>query len=290
MWMDSKQKNCETMAVQPYLKGVVLLALLMSMRVSPAAAETETGGTLRSQLLLELGDAIRSFNRGSALLKSAPEEALVAFRAAHDRFHAVAHAGIENGRLYYNLGNTHLRLGEIGAAIADYRRAKRLIPGDERLEANLRFARSLRLDNIADSGKRTLLRTLLFGHYSWPLHTRRNFALIAYSLFWLALAIRLISPNPLLRYMGVICLVGWVSLGASVAVELHARSHVNEGVLISSEVVVRKGDGEAYEPQFTEPLHQAVEFKVIEHRHGWIHIELPDGNRGWVRERDAELF
>jgi len=240
--------------------------------------------------MLELGDAIRSFDRGSELLKSAPEEALIAFREAHDKFHAVANAGIENGLLYYNLGNTHLRLGEIGAAIADYRRAQRLIPGDERLKANLRFARSLRRDNIADSGKRTLTKTLLVWHRSLPLPTRMTIALLVYGLFWLVLLIRLVSRSAVLGYIGVICLVGWLSLGLSVSVDYYSQGRTSEGVLVSKEVVVRKGNGAAYERQFEEPLHEGLEFRVVEQRRGWIEIELPDGNRGWVRECDVELF
>jgi hypothetical protein len=240
--------------------------------------------------MLELGDAIRSFDRGSELLKSAPEEALIAFRGAHDKFHAVASAGIENGFLYYNLGNTHLRLGEIGAAIAEYRRAQRLIPGDERLKANLRFARSLRRDNIADSGKRTLSRTLLVWHRSLPPRTRKTIALVAYGLFWLVLLIRLVTRNALLGYLGVVCLVAWLALGSSVGADYYSQGRKNEGVLVSEEVVVRKGNGAAYERQFKEPLHEGLEFRVMEQRRGWIEIELPDGNRGWVRECDVELF
>ena len=79
-------------------------------------------------------------------------------------------------------------------------------------------------------------------------------------------------------------------MGTSVAVDLHDRGRVTEGVLVSQEVIVRKGDGNAYEPQFNEPLHEGVEFKVTNRRRGWLHIELPDGNRGWINERDAETF
>ena len=76
----------------------------------------------------------------------------------------------------------------------------------------------------------------------------------------------------------------------SVAIDLPSQSGLTEGVLVTDEVVVHKGNGEAYGPQFEQPLHEGVEFKVAELRAGWIHIELADGNQGWVREREVELF
>ena len=76
----------------------------------------------------------------------------------------------------------------------------------------------------------------------------------------------------------------------SVAIELPSQSGLTEGVLVTNDVVVRKGNGEGYGPQFEQPLHEGVEFKVTELRDGWIHIELADGNQGWVREHELELF
>lgn len=215
---------------------------------------------------------------------------MLAFRQAHDKFQAVVDAGIENGQLYYNLGNTHLRLGEIGKAIADYRRALRLTPGDERLEANLRFARSLKRDHIAASGKRRLLQTMFFWHYSLPLRTRTIAAMIGYGLFWLLLAAGRLSPRVRAGYPALLCLALWMALAVSVAVCLPSQSGSTGGVLVASDVVVRKGNGEGYGPQFEQPLHEGVEFRVVELRGAWIRIELADGNQGWVREREVELF
>ena len=244
----------------------------------------------RSQLILQLSNALESFDRGSALLNGAPDEALAAFRRAHDEFQAVVDAGIDNGRLYYNLGNTHLRLGEIGLAIADYRRAERLRPGDQRLIANLRFARSLTRDHIEPTGKQTFLRTVFFWHYSWPPQTRKTAAMIGYALFWLFLIVRALFPRVRIGYPALVCLLLWMTLGLSVAIDLPSQSGWAEGVLVTDDVVVRKGNGEGYDPQFRQPLHEGVEFKVIEQRGGWLRIELADGNQGWVRVREVELF
>ena len=127
-------------------------------------------------------------------------------------------------------------------------------------------------------------------HYRWPVRTRLVLALIAYGLFWMMLLVRTFQPRRRLTQGIMVTLILWVTLGVSVAADWRFRDRPTDGVLVAEEVVVRKGDGEGYDPQFTEPLHEGVEFTVLKQRRGWVHIELPDGNRGWIRDGDAILF
>lgn len=268
----------------------MILASLVPAPALIAQVEGGPGEVSRAHLILLLSNALESFDRGSALVHRAPDEALAEYRRAHDGFQAVVDAGIDNGQLYYNLGNTHLRLGEIGLAIADYRRAERLIPGDQRLRANLRFARSLTRDHIEPSGKQTILRTVFFWRYLWPPRTRKTAAMAAYGLFWLFLVFRTLFPRLRIRYPALVCLLLWMILSVSVALDLPSQRGSAEGVLVKDDIVVRKGNGEGYDPQFRQSLHEGVEFTVIEQRGGWLRIGLADGNQGWVRVREAELF
>jgi len=50
--------------------------------------------------------------------------------------------GLESGNLYYNMGNSYFKKGELGKAILNYERAKKLIPGDSDLKANYDFVLS----------------------------------------------------------------------------------------------------------------------------------------------------
>ncbi len=263
---------------------------LLTAGTSVGQIESHAPVASRQELILLLSEAQRSFDRGTTLLKTAPDEALAAFRNARDKFQGVADSGIENGPLFYNLGNTHLRLGAIGHAIADYRRAQRLIPHDQQLQANLRFARSLTRDRIESGGKRALLHTVFFWHYEFPLRMRSAAAMTAYAMFWVLLIVRLMSPRAGLAYLVAALLAVWMGLAVSVTVDLAARGQPTEGVLVANDVVIRRGNGEGYDPQFEHPLHEGVEFKLLERRGGWMLIELPDANTGWVRQREVELF
>lgn len=260
---------------------------------SAAAGSTSHGAKdsgEREALASLLAEAQAAFDRGNSLLSTDPDGAAAAFAEARDKYAAVVEAGVRNGRLLYNLGNAYVRLGEIGRGIAAYRKAQLLRPGDEQLRANLAFARSLRRDSFETGGAEALTRTLLVWHYRLPARTRVWMAIAAYAALWLLLAARLRWRRPGVSYAAAICLFAWSSLAVSVAVSWQRLDRVAEGVLVASEAEVRKGNGAGYDLQFEEPLHEGVEFAVLEARGGWVHIELPDGNRGWVQREAAELF
>ena len=71
------------------------------------------------------------------------------FDGALERYAQILDDGLESGELYYNIGNTYFKLGELGPAILYYERARRLMPSDGDLLANLELARSLTADEIA---------------------------------------------------------------------------------------------------------------------------------------------
>ena len=62
------------------------------------------------------------------------------FTTAAAKYQLLVHAGIRNSELYRNLGN--LQSHEVGQAIANYERARRLDPNNRQLLANLEFAKS----------------------------------------------------------------------------------------------------------------------------------------------------
>ena len=122
------------------LRGPVLLLLALGQAgVLPAqAADPAT--------LLEAADAhfaagnrlAGQTNAAGGTAGSVRTEASAAaaeqFRAALLRYRRAAQAlGHDNGYLLYNIGNTYLRLGDLGRAILHYRTAQQLIPGDPNL-------------------------------------------------------------------------------------------------------------------------------------------------------------
>jgi len=76
---------------------------------------------------------------------------------------------------------------------------------------------------------------------------------------------------------------------SSLLVEAWVDARETTGVVLAEEVVARKGDSATYQPSFKEPLHVGAEFRLIEDRGDWVHIELADGRRCWVPKKNVGL-
>lgn len=265
--------------------GLAGLLVLSCTGLSSADA-----GRSKQECVSLLNDGLRAYDRGTELAAKSPAEAGKAFREAADAFQSIVNAGIHNGKLYYNLGNARLRCGQLGRSIAAYRRAERLMPADSRLEENLRYARSLCRYDIPDRTERAVVRTLFFWHFDASLRARFLVGLAAYVLFWLVLIGRTFVARVPRRYPAAVCLLIWVALAVSVGLDFKVSATGREGVISSEGVVVRKGDGEGYAPQFEQSLTDGVEFEVLEQRRDWLHIRLADGQEGWIPTAHAELI
>ena len=242
----------------------------------------------QQQQILE--EARQAYDGGVAALRTDPVHAVELFADSARRFEQLVADGVVNGQLQYNLGNAYLQLGELGQAILHYRTAQQIIPRDPKLRHNLKYARSLTESRIAVSGERALRTALLGWHRSTSIRTRFAVFVTAYTLCWILLSLNLLVSRPWWRWPAVASGVVWIAMGVSVASDTFGAGENREGVVLVDDVVVRKGNSEGFDPRFEQPLHQGVEFRVIEQRPGWLSIELPDGKTGWIRAADAGLI
>ncbi len=261
----------------------------------PILAAALFAHTADAQLTLDqqrqiLAEARSAYDAGVAALRTDREQAAQSFADSTRRYEQLVNDEINNGMLQYNLANSYLQMGKVGRAILHYRVAEQLIPGDRNLRHNLRYARSLVQSHIAESGSRALTGALLAWHRNTSVRARFTVFLAAYTLCWILLTINLAAPRPWYRWPAVVAAVVWIGCGLSVGSDLVGAGHHREGVVLTDDVVVRKGNSEGFEPQFQEPLHQGVEFRVLEQRTGWLSIMLPDGKTGWIRADEAGVF
>lgn len=94
----------------------------------------------------------------SAYNKKNFQDALYYYQAAAEK------DGVSSD-LYYNMGNTYYRLGDLGHAVLNYRRALALDPSNEEARLNLEFVRTKITDKPEDDS--TFLRNVHFKIVSW---------------------------------------------------------------------------------------------------------------------------
>ncbi|MCB9858253.1 MAG: tetratricopeptide repeat protein [Phycisphaerales bacterium] len=238
--------------------------------------------------------ALSRFDQAVALRNHDSPAAQRLYAESLDLFNSVINDGIENGHLQYNAGNAALRLGRIGEAIAHYKLAEALIPGDRDLLRNLAFARRLCSLQIASNPKNAVLDTLMFWHRDSSTRSRWIAMSIGYVAFWTLLLIRLRIGKrsaPLFWTTAFAALVA-ITVGATVVYDAFEYGKGTQGVVVRNDTVLRKGNGEGYQPQLENPLPDGVEFSIIEARDSangdrWLRIELPDGTDGWINAERA---
>jgi hypothetical protein len=281
------------------LHRFILAAVLSMSAAAPHLPAESAAAPDRTGLLRLLEEAQGLFHRGSNTQD--PQQAELLYRRALDRFLSVSEQGqVQNARLYYNMGNTYYRLGDIGRAVLYYRRAELMNPADRNLRHNLEFVRSQREDGMPVGQLSRLARVLFFWHYLLSPSLRLYLFAAAFACTCTAAAFAVLRaggllparrksrrgrPGPALGAVGAVTLLLLASL---IAGEVRLRT-LRDGVIVAGEVVIRKGDGNAYEPTFVDPLHQGTEFVLLEDRSGWYRARFTDGRSGWLPASAAEM-
>ena len=214
------------------------------------------------------------------------------FEGALDRYRRILDEGLESGELYYNIGNAHFRLGELAPAILNYERARRLMPGDDDLLANLALARSMTADDITPRP-----RFWLFRAAGWWIGLLPRAALIwLVALAWVTAiagaAVVALRPGPGLtawaRPAALAAAAVTLVLGINLVVRELGLGAVEEAIVMAEEVQVQSAPSDDPALQILA-VHAGTKVAVDRRADEWVEIVLEDGAVGWMRAAHLEL-
>jgi len=194
-----------------------------------------------------------------------------------EAYEALIDKGIRSGYLYYNLGNTYIRMGKTGPAVLNYVRAQKWIPRDENLEANLKFAIQQTQDKIEPPAPGTL-STLFFWSNDFNLNELIYLAIGLNFVFWVSLALWLYFPSLKIIRNALFCflLLSFFSIG----VKLKSESDFKLAVVLAERVEIKSGRAEDAVTLFQ--LHEGALVTVTDKYENWLEVRLNDEQKGWV--------
>jgi hypothetical protein len=271
-------------ARSPFSIFLVAALLVVASTVGANAAEPLS----HEQLATLQSEAEAAFDRGVKLQPADPVNAKDEFALAAQKYQLQADAQPNSGPLCFNLANAYLQSGQVGTAIANYLRAEKLMPGDERVAAGLQAARILAGTQTTAQPK-SLADNFGRWNQAIPLGTRMWIGIAAWMVLWSALAATMFWPSRRWRLASMPALVVAVVAAASVGYQRFSSPESEHGVVTVAQAVVREGNGEGFGPAFSQPLPAGTEFAVVDHRGEWIKIGLSDGRSGWLNEHDAAV-
>ncbi len=215
-----------------------------------------------------------------------------AFDQALDGYREILSQGYESGPLYFNVGNCYYKLGQIGEAVLFYERARRLIAGDEDVQANLALANLRVVDKIPElpefwpitvaSGLINLLsRAVLLG---------LTFSL--YFVFMTSIIVRSLARTGTVQSLsgrsaklsGALLLLFGLLLMAQIR---QAQEHSHAVIMIPTAHVMSAPGAEGVEV-FT--LHEGTRVRIDQASGQWLEIVLSDGNVGWLKAETVEVI
>jgi len=221
------------------------------------------------------------------LAGSTPETAFDAANKlyAENKFSEAAMAyeriGQSNGvsaALLFNLGNAHYKAGQVGLAIAAYRRAEQLAPRDADLRANLQFVRSQVQGPTVRPG---------FPERTLALLRLNEWTGLSAGALWLTfglLAVRQLRPAlaPALRNACRVAALLTVLLGGALAFAARAQTANRTVVVTQRETSVRITPNDEARPAFT--ANDGAELRVLDRKGDWLQVsDRTTRNYGWLK-------
>lgn len=212
------------------------------------------------------------------------------FEAALTDFSKLENEGIKNADLFYNLGNCHFRLGNIGKAILYYKKALKEKSNHEAARRNLIYTLTFTQDK-QDFNSDDVVRS--FWKRTYDSFSLNLLALLV--LIFLA-ALILVICLMILRYRNrektvpifictilIIFLLGFALLGFLKWQDYH---NSQQAVLIASSAIGYSGPGTDFVRVFT--IHEGMIFDIERTENSWSLIKLENGLGGWIKANTYE--
>lgn len=203
---------------------------------------------------------------------------------------------LKNGEaadVYYNLGNSYYKIGEIAKAVLNYERALLLQPGNNDIRANLEVARAKTIDKVEPvpevffvSWTKSLINSMSVD--AWAM-----WGIISFILFIVALYFFIFSKLIMWKKAGFIS--GVIFLIITICTNLFAseqKEHLvnrNEAIVMNPSVTVRSTPSESGTSLFI--LHEGRKVSIKDNSmKEWKEIRLEDGKVGWVPTSAIEVI
>jgi len=262
------------------------LAALVVLSLAPAAAAAEEPPREA------LAEADRAYRAAAA---ETGESRTALYREAARRYALIA-ARVESGRALFNLGNARYRSGELGRAIAAYRRAEVCLPRHAATRRNLQLARERAPGGGPGPQPHPAAAAFFFWHYALSLAEMEAAAAAFYLALMGVLSVRLFvdgrtGPARLWRARlrtAAIVLGALVFCAAmSSAAKLASRSR-DEAVVVAGEARVRSEPAGRAVDLF--PVREGAEVRILGRSGDWTRIEAGRDRRGWIETRALEVL
>ena len=205
------------------------------------------------------------------------------YSLAVEKYEAILAQKQHSAALYFNLGNTHYRLGNVAESVYYFEQAKKMQPLDKAIKNNAEFANNMTLDAIEvlpQTQLDALLQSILI---SFSLN---QWAKIVLSLAWLALVFFMLYRfSQQMHFKRIFFILGCVVLFITLISLVLTQTKQKEGkqtkaVVFDQEIEIWAEPNKRADILFL--LHEGTTLEVLSDLEGWSKIKLANGSEGWI--------
>ena len=212
------------------------------------------------------------------------------FQDAGQIYQRLVDSGVRNTTVYYNLGNSYYKQGDLGRAIANFRRAQGLAPRDGDVRANLELARAQTLDQL-EPDESGLVPLVVEASARFTLSELASAAFGLWVVLAVLLGILLLGSSERVtqqaKRAAIMAAIVLIVVGAALAGRIAASDEESDAVVVLPTVDVSSGPGTQYVTEFA--LHAGAEVSLVEERATWVRLALRGGQlEGWVPTEAVE--
>jgi tetratricopeptide (TPR) repeat protein len=206
------------------------------------------------------------------------------YQQAIDCYLKVVKSGFEAPELYYNLGNAYYKLNDYSSAILYFEKAKRMKPGDEDINFNLKVANTKITDKIDAIPEFFLVRwykglSNIFSYNTWAI-----LGIILMVVFLGMLALYLFSRTLRIRklafWLSGVPLLFTILFFIFAQTQYSSLNNTTEAIIFSPSVTAKSTPDANSTDLFV--IHEGTKVKVTDNVGEWSEIKIDNGSKGWV--------
>lgn len=214
------------------------------------------------------------------------------YTQATEKYEAALEWGYVNSILYYNLGNSYFKAGNLGKAILNYERAQKLDPRDPDIQFNLEIANLFVVDKITEIPPHFIAK--LWNSIANVVTINQlsiivlAFYILAIAFLILKLVVRKPAFNRFVRIAFIPSLIICICLSALFFIRLNEEAKNQTGVVMVEKVDVKNSPSTDASDAFA--LHEGTRIDILDVSGDFFKIMIADGNIGWLPKEAAEVI
>ena len=207
-----------------------------------------------------------------------------AYNKAIEQWNTILDNGQHSAALYYNMGNAHYKLNQVGPSIYYYEKAIALTPNDPQIKTNLAFAQNAKIDAVTPLPKTFFSRwyTLVVGQFTFD-----QWALLAvlFSVLFSILFLRYYFASAeqkkrLFFTTAIICGCLFVLAFAMASVSYQGLQKNVFAIVFSEATDIKSAPKINSDTVFV--IHEGTKVQLLETDGLWSHVAIVNGIEGWM--------